>query len=264
MDKVFISQSAWIALLLATICLAPCACEKRSSAVPNASLPEDQSRPSVEIRPTPGTIEPAIIGREQGSFANYIHFPKEAAAQTDAAIQFYCDVSEEGSVETTFALVGNQDAFKKAVQSALDWGRFTPARVDGTARPVYLGGTVLFLHQGGQPVIVISLASAERDRIGKLSNYIQPQLIGGLRRSLEEAESNATINLPNNGAAEVSVKVNERGQIASSSVASENPKEMGLGEFLIGALKNAQFTPAYSNGKATAGEINVVANFAEF
>jgi hypothetical protein len=37
-----------------------------------------------------------------------------------------------------------------------------------------------------------------------------------------------------------------------------------LGNFLLGAIKDAQFTPAYANGKIGAGAINVVANFGEF
>ena len=264
MEKISTWQAIWRALLLITFSFALSACEKRSSAVPNTFPSANQSSPPLEVQPAPGIVEPATIGREEGSLTRYIHFPKGATSQMDAAIQFYCDVSEEGSVETTFAVVGNQEEFKRAVQSALDWGRFKPARVNGKPKPVYLGGTVLFMHQAGQPVIVVSLATAERERIGKLANYIQPQLIGGLQRRLQEAETNGMIDLPNNGVSEVIVKINERGQLTSSSVVSENPTKGGLGEFLSGAIKNAQFTPAYSNGTATAGEVNVIANFAEF
>ena len=48
---------------------------------------------------------------------------------------------------------------RRAVQTALDWGRFTPATVNGKPVRVYLGGTVLFIHQNGEPVIVVSLAT---------------------------------------------------------------------------------------------------------
>ncbi len=161
-------------------------------------------------------------------------------------------------------MVSNQVAFKQAVQTALDWGKFQPATVGGKPVPVYLGGTVLFFRQDGQPTIAISLATYDRERVGKLTNYIQPQLIGGLRRRLEAAERTTTIDLPERGAAEVVVNVGEHSEVTSTSVVAENPKDIGLGDFLIGAIKDAQFTPAYSDGKPTAGAMNVIANFGEY
>jgi hypothetical protein len=264
MERISASPSLRLAILLALVCVASPACHKKS-AVSKGDLPSaDQTRTSL-VGPTAGPVQPATVGREEGSLANFIHFPKDSSAvNADSAVQFYCDVSSDGVVETTYAVIGERDEFKKAVQSALDWGRFTPARVDGKPSPVYLGGTVLFMHQDSHPVIVLSLATADRERVGKLDNYIQPQLIGGLRRRLEEAETNASIDLPNEGAAEVLAKINERGDMVSTSVISENPKEIGLGEFLTGAIRNARFTPAYADGKQTPGEINVVANFGEY
>ena len=147
-------------------------------------------------------------------------------------MQFYCDVSAEGAVAATYGLIGNDPAFKSAVQTALDWGRFKPAKLDGKPVPVYLAGTVLFFHEGGQPVIVVSLATAERERVGKLANYLQPQLIGGLADRLHHANSSLMWNRPWTGAAEVLFKVNDRGQTDSSSVVSEIPKDSGLGELL--------------------------------
>jgi Na+-translocating ferredoxin:NAD+ oxidoreductase RnfG subunit len=205
------------------------------------------------------------VGRDEGSFANHVHFPKDPAfTKMDSIVQFYCDISSEGTVETTHAVIGNNEAFKSAVQSALDWGRFKPASLDSKPTSAYLGGSVLFMHQDGQPIIVVSLATAERDRIGKLAHYVQPQLIGGLRRRLEAAVANASVGIPYQGASEVLVKISENGEIASITVVSENPKDIGLGDFLAGAIKDARFTPAYSDGKQTAGAINVIANFGEF
>ena len=102
------------------------------------------------------------------------------------------------------------------------------------------------------PPSSISLATYDRERVSKLTNYIQPQLIGGLRRRLETAERASTINLPTKGAAEVLVNVGEHSEITSTSVVAENPKEIGLGGFLIGAIKDAQFTPAYNDRKTSS------------
>jgi hypothetical protein len=150
------------------------------------------------------------------------------------------------------------------VQKALDWGRFTPATADGKPVRVYLGGTVFFFHQDGEEVIAVSLATNDRDRVGKLANYIQPQLIGGLRYSMEKVISSLTQGILVAGKAEVIVNVDAKGAVTSTSSISESPKGSGLGALLDGALKKAQFTAAYENGTPAAGGINVVANFSQF
>lgn len=267
MEKKFSTQSRAIAFLVAVICLGATACEKRAGTAPGVATPSQQSQPPSEARPNAATkvIEPASVDRAKGSFANYIHFPKDVAAATaETAVQFYCDISADGVMTTRYALIGNLPEFKTAVQSALDWGHFNPAKVDGKPVPVYLGGTVLFMHQNGQPVILVSLATAERERVGQLTNYIQPQLIGGLADRLYHLNSDLMWNRPWSGAAEVLFKISERGEIQSSSVTSEIPKESGLGELLQNITKDAQWTPAYDNAKPAAGQINVVVNFGEY
>jgi hypothetical protein len=260
MEKQSSGRLQILGTLVAAIFLAVPACEKR----PQTTSATQQSQPSLEIRPdAPAkTGEPATVSRDSNSFASYIHFPKDAT--DDSAVQFYCDVSTEGAVDATYGLVGNDPAFKAAVQSALDWGRFKPASIDGKPVSVYLGGTVLFFHQNGQPVIVVSLATAERERVGQLANYIQPQLIGGLGDRLHRANSSLMWNRPWNGAAEVLFKVNGKGQPESNSVVSEIPKDSGLGDLLRNITQDAQWVPAYNDGKPTSGQINLVVNFGEY
>jgi hypothetical protein len=152
MQKQLSARLCSLVALVAAMFLACPACEK-----PPEAAPAKESPPSLEIRPQgPAKIgEPAIVGREADSFASYIHFPKNASPTSESAVQFYCDVSAEGAVVATYGLIGNDAAFKSAVQTALDWGKFKPAKLDGKPVPVYLGGTVLFFHEGGQPVIVV-------------------------------------------------------------------------------------------------------------
>jgi hypothetical protein len=266
MEKKFSARSRTVAVGLALVCLGATGCQKRSETAAGTATPSPQL-PSVEIRPATGSkaMEPATVGREKGSFASYIHFPKDAAdATAETAVQFYCDVSADGQVTTQYALIGNRPEFKAAVQSALDWGHFKPAKVDGKPVAVYLGGTVLFLRQNGEPVIVVSLATAERERVGRLANYIQPQLVGGLSDRLHHMNSTLMWNRPWSGAAEVLFKISARGEIQSSSVVSEIPKDNGLGDLLQNMTKDAQWTPAYDNSKPAAGQINVVVNFGEY
>ncbi len=111
--------------------------------------------------------------------------------------------------------------------------------------------------------IVVSFATQNRDRVRKMTNYIQPQLVGGLRHAVQNA-SETFISDFLDGRAEVLVNVDQRGVVTNTSGATENPKGSGLGAFLEGALKRAQFTPAYDNAKPVAGAINVVADFRRF
>ena len=215
--------------------------------------------------PITGSVTPTLVGQESDSITKYLHFPTDPeAAKLDSAVQFYSDVTDEGFVESTHALVGNNEAFKGAVQKALDWGRFTPATVDGKPVRTYVAGTVLFMHQEGQEVIVISLATYDRDRVGQMENYIQPQLIGGIRHALEKTIASLKQGVVVGGKAEVVVNVDAKGAITKTTPLSETPKDSGLAILLNDALRGAHFTPAYENGRPAAGGINVVADFTKF
>ena len=258
-------------LLFFALLLGVCAgCKKKTetaaaaSPTPTPAAPQFAT-PREVAPPITGPVTPALVNQDAESITNYLHFPTDPeAAKLDGAVQFYSDVTDEGFVETTHALIGNTAAFKAAVQKALDWGRFTPATVDGKPVRAYLGGTVLFFHQDGKEVIVISLATQDRDRVGKLANYIQPQLIGGLRRALEKSIASLQQGVVIGGKAEVVVSVDPKGAITGTSAISESPKDSGLGILLNDAVRGAQFTPAYENGKPAVGGINVVADYAKF
>jgi hypothetical protein len=267
MEKFSARQLPHLLLTLALLCGFSVGCQKKSeTAAPASPAPSaSASAASQAAPPLTGPVTPALVQQGPDSITHYLHFPKDAAAaNTDGAVQFYCDVTEEGIVETVHALVADKDVFRGAVQSALDWGRFTPATVNGVPTRVYLAGTVLFIHQNGEPVIVVSLATQDRDRVGKLANYVQPQLIGGLRSTLQKEIASLTQGVLVAGQAEVVVQVDAKGAVTKTSGISENPKGSGLGVLLDNAVKKAQFTSAYENGKATAGAINVVANFSKF
>ncbi len=245
------------------------ACQKKTETAAPAKPEPSAATPAVpEETPAPpisGPVTPALVTPGADSITHYLHYPAEAKkAKLDGAVQFYCDLLENGAVETTHALVANNDIFKSAVQTALDWGHFTPATVNGAPVRVYVGGTVLFLHQNNEPVIVVSLATHDRERVGKLTNYIQPQLIGGLRHPLEKTIASLTKGILVGGKAEVVVKVNEKGGVTGTSDISETPKASGLGALLNKAMRKAQFTSAYEDGKPAAGGVNVVADFTRF
>lgn len=232
-----------------------------------------QSAPKATPAPAPASgpanpavdrAEPANVVAGPDSLASYLHFPKSLpAANTEAAAQFYCDVTPTGEVETTYRVVAREEEFRTAVQSALDWGKFKPATLGGKPVAAYVAGTVLFLHRNGEALIVVSLATQDRERVGKFVNYIQPQLIGGLRSVLGPVLATLPGDINPAGSAEVVVKVTAQGSVASTAMIEEDPKTSGLGALLESGLKSARFTPAYADGKPAAGEINVVATFSD-
>jgi len=276
MKDFLVRRLAKFICLAAFLGVALVACQRRNEAGA-APSPTPTASPGTSLAAAPtsntpatapaitGSVTPALVNQNPDSITRYLHYPRDPeASKRDAAVQFFCEITENGEVESTHALVGNNDAFNEAVQTALDWGRFTPATVNGKAVREYLGGTVLFLHQNGEEVIVISLATYDRDRVGKMQNYIQPQLVGGLRHTLEKAISGLTKGILVAGRAEVIVNVDDKGTVTGTTGISENPKGSGLGSLLESAVKQAQFTPAYQNGKPAAGGINVVADFTQF
>ncbi len=214
--------------------------------------------------PGPPVFAPAKVPLTNESVARHIVYPKEmVVAKKQSAVQFYCDIDGEGRVTTTFGLIGNDQAFKTAVQNGLDWGRFEPARINGKGVPMYVAGTVLFFRQNDIPIVAILLATHDRARVGKIAQYTQPQLIGGLRPYLENGLRQTDVDNPYGATAEVLVKVTAEGKIESMSITAESPKGSRVGEFVMTALKAARFTPAYADLKPEAGAINVIANFSE-
>ena len=151
MDNFSVSRPLVVFLLALSLAFSVSACKKKA-AVEKAPAPATSS--SSQAEPLTGPALPAIVSQGQDSFASFVHFPKDAATNLDGAVQFYCDIAEDGTVATTYAVVSDQKALETAVQTALDWGKFQPATIDGKPVSVYLGGTVLFFHQGGRPTIV--------------------------------------------------------------------------------------------------------------
>ncbi|HEY5036379.1 MAG TPA: hypothetical protein VII74_04530 [Chthoniobacterales bacterium] len=244
-------------------------CEKKETTTTATPIPSPSPSATVAVFPTPtpappltGSFRPASVLQTEESIAHYLHFP-EGESDHDSVAQFYCDISEEGVVEATYGVIGKDTPFRTAVQSALDWGHFAPAMVNGHAVAAYLGGTVVFAHQNGAPVVGVILATYGDERIRKMANFVQPQLIGGLRPEIEKLFRRIPQGIPPGGWARVVVKVDARGEVTGVSGMTEIPKGSGLGNILRDAVAGAQFTPAYDNGKPVPGEIDVVANFAQ-
>jgi hypothetical protein len=267
MENLSVRRLANLLLVLTLLLgvLAGCKKKTETAAAAASATPAPSASPTPTLAtpapPITGAISPALVSKGADSITQYLHFPNDPeATKLDGAVQFFCDINEEGIVVATHALIGTNDAYKEAVQTALDWGHFTPATIDQKPVPVYLGGTIFFLHEKDERRIVVSLATQNRERVRKMTNYIEPQLVGGLRHAVQNASDTFISDLLN-GRAEVVVNVDQRGVVTGTTGTTETPKGNGLGSFLEGAMKRSQFTPAYDNAKPVAGAINVVADF---
>jgi TonB family protein len=223
--------------------------------------------------------QPARVVPGPNSVAAALHYPAKAkASRRQAALTFYCQVQPNGQaidIEVPFA--GNKKEFAAAVEDALRRGRFKPATIDGQPVSVVTGGTVLFLFHGNHPQIVVSLATADQEKIARLEDYVQPQLIGtatDIRRKISNsgttlgamnvagnsrpslhAYHSFDVDYPSPGvvSAEVLARVDAGGKVSGVQVRSEFPANSGYGKLLARALEGAKFIPAQANGRPVAG-----------
>jgi TonB family protein len=213
-----------------------------------------------------GAMHPATVGQGPDSFAMQLHYPpQEKAAKEQGAVKFYCEVSPEGKPAHITTLYGKGEArFGKALEFALHHGRFNPATVDGKPVTVMLGGSVLFLMSGGQPTIAITLATAENDKIAKMANYQQPQMLDSdalFRRKVFANRDRYNLRYGTHLSAVVVVHVDAQGNLVSKSIASESPPNGGHGRLLLDVMDKEHFIPAQSNGQPIAGDFELAVDF---
>ena len=213
-----------------------------------------------------GGAHPASIGQGANSFAMQLHYPaKEKAAKEEGVVKFYCEISPEGKPGHISTPYGKgQQQFGKAVEFALHHGSFNPATVDSKPVAVLLGGTVLFLIDNGHPTIAVSLTTAESDKIAKMANYQQPQMLDSdalFRRKIFAHRDKYHLRYGAHPGAVVRAHVDAQGKLVSKSIESESPPNGGHGRLLFDVLDEEHFIPAQSNGQPVAGDFEVAIDF---
>jgi hypothetical protein len=223
---------------------------------------------STELTIARAETRPAMIANGGDSVAAQLHYPPKAkAAKRQAAIPFYCEVDADGRTNH-LQLYGPTDAteFRMALQTALRRGRFQPAVVGGKPVSVIVGGTAFFMFNANQPVIAVTLTTADREKNAALSNYIQPQMIATsaeFRRKLWNSRFDSDIHLKpgvHPGAIAVA-DVDAQGNLTGTKIQREDPPGAGWGALLLKGFKGAKFIPALNNGKPAAGQFDIVVNY---
>lgn len=218
-----------------------------------------------------GNVRPAMLASGGDSVAACLHYPPKAKAKKDeAAIPFYCQVGADGKLVFT-SLFGPEDKteFRVALLKALDNGRFQPAMSGGKAVPVLLGGTAFFMFRGNEPIIAISLSTANKEKTAALGNYIQPQMLTStleFRRKLWHAQYDTDIHplmgmWPVHPGAALLAQVDAQGNLVSTKILAESRPGIGYGTLLVKGFQGAKFIPAFSNGKPVAGQFDMIANY---
>jgi hypothetical protein len=211
---------------------------------------------------------PAMITSGGDSVAAHLHYPPKAkAAKVQAAIPFYCEVGTDGK-PVHLQLYGPTDKveIRRALLEALTKGRFQPAMSGGKTVPVMLGGTALFMFNGNEPVIAISLSTADKEKTAALGNYIQPQMLSSsaeFRRKLFRALHDPDIHLRKgvHPGAVIVAQIDAQGNLLSTKITAESPPDAGWGPLLVKGFQGAKFIPALSNGKPVAGQFDLIVNY---
>ena len=211
---------------------------------------------------------PAMITSGGDSVAAHLHYPPKAkAAKQQAAIPFYCEVGADGK-PAHLQLYGPTDKveMRRALLEALTKGRFQPAMSGGKTVPVMLGGTALFMFNGNEPVIAISLSTADKEKTAALGNYIQPQMLTSsaeFRRKILRARFDPDIHLRKgvHPGAVINAQIDAQGNLLNTKVTAESPPDAGWGALLVKGFQGAKFIPALSNGKPVAGQFDLIVNY---
>jgi len=214
-------------------------------------------------------LRPAVIGGGADSVAAKLHYPpKERDSKTEAVVVFFCEVAANGKAKNirTYWNKG-YNLFGDAVEKALNQGRFVPAMAGGKPTPVLIGATVFFLARGDRPTVVISMATADKQKAAAMQNYIQPQMIGSdadLRRKLWNLVRTAKVLVNDAHAnAEVVATVDANGNLLNTKLVAESSKNGGWGDVLIKGMSGARFIPASNNGKPEQGEFTWAVRYNE-
>ena len=210
--------------------------------------------------------QPAMIGQGADSVAARLHYPPTVkATKTEGAVQFYCEVGSDGrSRHVRVIAESSWSALRFAVRDAVQQGRFIPARINGRPTSVMIGGTVFFLLPKGQPTILVTMATADKNKAAAGRNYIQPQMLttfDDLERKMYTWRSLITQYSPF-PSAEVMCNVDASGNLTGTQIVNESKANSGLGAVAVKACEGAKFVPALDNGKPVPGQFNLAIDFA--
>jgi hypothetical protein len=95
------------------------------------------------------------------------------------------------------------------------------------------------------------------DELKKESDFVGPQPFFGNGSKFVGVHYPAGPTLQVTGIADIKMKIDETGNVQSTSVMGEHPPLLGLGAAALEDFKGAKFIPAFREGKPVACEVTL-------
>lgn len=207
---------------------------------------------------------PILLGAGPDSLVNRIDSAGLIkAGQKDAVVMFSCSVKKDGTVLSVSTYRGTPDSklLEQEVLKQLSIAvnpKMMPAIYNHMPVDAIYYGTVIFSIVNDKPRLRI-FSNQERAELAKESDFITPQpfwggdsKFGGFRYP-----GNDTTPVKVDGAAELGLKVDEKGNLRELNLISEEPPFLGFGDTAFDDMSKAKFIPAFRDGKPVACEVKI-------
>ncbi|MBA2269131.1 MAG: hypothetical protein H0W20_00845 [Chthoniobacterales bacterium] len=196
-------------------------------------------------------MRPALLGNHKRSLINLIN--TEALVkrgQGDAIVMFSCGVSHLGFGYgmQVFRGTPNSEKLQQELLARSRQAQFEPAVHGGVKRGAWIDGTVVFAIVDGKPRLRIFL-NQEESELNRNTDFIAPQLVflPGNTKYKGFRYPPAAPGVAGVGSVFVDMDVN--GKVLNTKVTYEHPPNLGFGAAAAGPLYDANFIPAFRNGK---------------
>jgi hypothetical protein len=207
---------------------------------------------------------PILLGSGPESLINRIDSAElMKQGQKDAAIMFSCSVKKDGSVLSVSTYRGTpdsklleQEVLKKLAVASNP--KMMPAIYNHIPVDAMYYGTVMFSVVNNKPRLRI-FSNQERNELAKESDFITPQPFWGADSKFAGFHYPGTDTAPVkvDGAAELAVKVDEKGNLRELNLLSEQPPFLGFGDAAFDDMAKAKFIPAFRDGKPVACDVRI-------
>jgi hypothetical protein len=204
-------------------------------------------------------MRPALLGVHKRSLINLIDTASLVKrGQGDAIVLFSCFVNTtgDGYFPHVYRDTPGAELLKREVLARIRMAQFEPAVYRHSHQFVYLTGTVVFSVVEGKPHLRIFLHQ-EEDELKRGGDFIAPQLMFALAgRKFKDIYWPP--NAPGHeGIASLALGVNAEGKVTGVKVSYEHPPGLGFGKAAAGPMVDADFIPAYRNGKPVPSQFNL-------
>jgi hypothetical protein len=207
---------------------------------------------------------PVLLGTGPDSLINRIDTADLVKqGQKDAAVMFSCSVKKDGSVLSVSTYRGTPDSklLEQEVLKKLSIAsnpKMMPAIYNHMPVDAIYYGTVMFSIVNDKPRLRI-FSNQERAELAKESDFITPQPYWGGDSKFAGFHYPGTDTAPVkvDGAAELALKVDEKGNLRELNLLSEQPPFLGFGDAAFDDMAKAKFIPAFREGKPVACDVKI-------